>query len=176
MWKALKYLYQNRNDHKKLVLKEKLRKIKMERGDMIQKNLTKFTQCRDELGSVGVMVALDDLVNLTLLGLPKSWHSYQDSVNGRDKLLDWERLWSDLAQEEIWQSTRDRSSSKTNDDYKCALDGKAKKVKWNVSHSKSYFGQAGNKRNFSKVKCFHFPELGHYTSKCSHKKTSKKSS
>ena len=68
----------------------------MEKGDNIHKYLTKFVQHRDELGSVGIMVANDDLVSLALLGLPKSWHSYQDSVNGREKLTDWERLWLDL--------------------------------------------------------------------------------
>ena len=63
--------------------------------------LTKFTQCWDELGSVGVTVDDEDLVSLALLGLPKSWHSYQDSINGREKLPGWERLWLDLVQEEI---------------------------------------------------------------------------
>jgi hypothetical protein len=48
------------------------------------------------MGSVGIIVADDDLVSLNLLGLPKSWNSYQDFVNGREKLPDWERLWSDL--------------------------------------------------------------------------------
>jgi hypothetical protein len=62
----------------------------MEKGDTIPKYLTKFVQCRDELGSVGITVPDDDLVSLALLGLPKSWHSYHDSVNGREKLLDWE--------------------------------------------------------------------------------------
>ena len=96
MWKALTDLFQSNNDHRKLALKDKLRKIKMEKGDNIPKYLTKFFQCRDELGSVGITVADDDLVNLALLGLPKIWHSYEDSVNGREKLLDWERLWSDM--------------------------------------------------------------------------------
>ena len=81
MWKALTDLSQNNNNHRKLALKDKLRKIKMEKGDTIPKYLTKFVQCRDELGSVGIIVTADDLVSLDLLGLPKSWHSYQDSVN-----------------------------------------------------------------------------------------------
>jgi hypothetical protein len=88
MWKVLTDLFQNSSDHKKLVLKDKLRKIKMEKSDSIPKYLTKFVQCQDELGSVGITVADDDLVSLALLGLPKSWHNYQDSVNGREKLLD----------------------------------------------------------------------------------------
>jgi hypothetical protein len=62
----------------------------MEKGDSIPKYLTKFVQCRDELGSVGITVVVDDLVSLALLGLPKSWHSYQDSINGREKFPDWE--------------------------------------------------------------------------------------
>ena len=90
MWKALMNLFQSSSDHRKLVLKDKLKKIKMEKGDNIPKYFTKFVQCRDELGSVGITVVDDDLVSLALLGLPKSWHSYKDSVNGREKLSNWE--------------------------------------------------------------------------------------
>ena len=86
MWKVLMDLFQNSIDHRKLVLKDKLRKIKMEKGESIPKYLMKFVQCRDELGSVGIIVIDDDLVRLPLLGLPKSWHSYQYFVNGRGKL------------------------------------------------------------------------------------------
>ena len=68
------------------MLKDKIRKIKMEKGDTIPKYLTKFDQYRDEMGSVGITVIDDYLVSLALLGLPKSWHSYQDSVNGREKI------------------------------------------------------------------------------------------
>jgi hypothetical protein len=90
MWKVLTDLFQNSNSHRKLALKDKLRKIKMEKGNTIPKYLTKFFQCRDELGNVGITVVADDLVILALLGLPKSWNSYQDSVNGREKFPDWE--------------------------------------------------------------------------------------
>ena len=90
MWKALTDLFQSRSDQRKLALKDKSRKIKMEKGESIPKYLAKFVHCRDELGSVGVTIDEDDLVSLALLGLPKSWHSYEDSVNGREKLSRWE--------------------------------------------------------------------------------------
>jgi len=90
MWKTLKELYQNSNDQRKLALKDKLQKIKMEKGDTISTYLNKLTTCRDEFGSVGITTADDDMVSLSLLGLPKSWNNYQDSMNGRDKLSDWE--------------------------------------------------------------------------------------
>ena len=72
MWKTLKYLYQNNNNQRKLALKDKLRKIKCEKGDTISTYLNKLTTCRDELGSVGIMTVDDDMVSLALLGLPKS--------------------------------------------------------------------------------------------------------
>jgi hypothetical protein len=90
MWKVLTDLFQNSSDHRKLALKDKLRKMKMEKGNTIPKYIMKFFQCRDELGSVGIIFTIDGLVRLALLGLPKSWYSYQDSVNGREKLSDWE--------------------------------------------------------------------------------------
>ena len=72
------------------MLKDKLWKIKCEKGDTFSTYLNKLTTCRDELGSVGIMTTDDDMVSLALLSLPKSWHSYQDSVNGREKLPYWE--------------------------------------------------------------------------------------
>ena len=134
MWKALTDIFQSRSDDRKLALKDKLRKNKMEKGDSIPKYLTKFVQCRDELGSVGITVSDDDLVSLALLCLPKSWHSYQDSVNGWEKLSDWEALWSDLVQEEFRQNTRDGSSSKHDDEEDCALASKARKGKGKNFH------------------------------------------
>ena len=109
----------------------------MEKGNTIPKYIKKFFQCQVELGSIGITIDDDDLVSLALLGLPKSWHSYQDSVNGREKLPDWERLWSDLVQEEFKRNTRDGSSSKNEDEEYCALSAKEIKGKGNTSHSKS---------------------------------------
>ena len=89
-------MFQIKSDQRKLALKDKLKKIKMEKGDSIPKYLMSFVHYKDELGSVGITVDEEDLVSLALLGLLKSWHSYEDSVNGREKLPGWERLWSVL--------------------------------------------------------------------------------
>ena len=72
MWQALIDLFHNSGDHRELALKDKLQKIKMDKGDTIQKYLSRFTQCREDLGSVGTTVVEDDLIILELLGLPKS--------------------------------------------------------------------------------------------------------
>ena len=67
MWKSLKDLFQNNGDQRKLALKDKIQKIKMEAGDSFPNYFIKFTQCLDELGSVGITVAEDDMVSLSLL-------------------------------------------------------------------------------------------------------------
>eukprot|EP00253_Pinus_taeda_P035525 PITA_35525 len=159
---------------RRIILEDKLRKIKCEKGDTISTFLNKLTTCRDELASVGVTTVDDDMVSLALLGLPKSWHSYQDSVNGRDKLPDCERLWSDLMQKEIKRSRRDGSSSKHDDEENLALTYKAKKGKGKASQSKS--SQGGKKFDKSKVRLFHCNELGHYATNCPKKKSKKGSS
>ena len=143
MWKALKKLFQSRSDQRKLALKDKLIKIKMDKGESIPKYLTKFVHCKDELGSVGVTVNEEDLVSLALLGLPKSWHSYKDSVNGREKLPGWERLWLDLMQEEIRRGTRDGYSLKNEDEENLSLAAEERKGKGKKNPSKS--GAKGKK-------------------------------
>eukprot|EP00253_Pinus_taeda_P024794 PITA_24794 len=61
MWKTFKDLYQNSSDQRKLALKDKLRRIKMEKGNTISTYLNKFTTCKDELGSVGITTTDDDM-------------------------------------------------------------------------------------------------------------------
>lgn len=75
------------------------------------------------------------MVSPTLLGLPKSWHNYQDFASGREKLLDWELLWSYLVQEEFRWNTRDETYSKEVEE-EFALANKAKKAKGNKSQHK----------------------------------------
>eukprot|EP00253_Pinus_taeda_P024727 PITA_24727 len=143
------------------------------RSDTISTYLNKLTTCRDELGSVGITTTDDHMVSLALLDLPKSWHSYQDSINGREELPDWERLGSDLMQEEIRRTTRDGSSSKQDDEDNLALASKARKGKGKASQSKSNSSHGGKKFDKSKVRCFHCHEVGHYAANCPQNKSKK---
>jgi len=76
------------------------------------------------------------LVILTPLGLLKSWHNYQELVNGRDKLLDCEILWSDLVLEEIRRNTRDGVTSRSEEEEKFTFARKRKKAQ--VKRKSSY--------------------------------------
>ena len=114
------------------------------------------------------------MVMLALLGLPKSSYNYQHSVNGREKLPNWEHLWSNLVQEERRWNTKDETLSKGEDEVNFGLARKEKKGNGKKSQSKPKSNQGGKKKCLSKIKCFHFHEFKHYATKCPHKKPSKK--
>lgn len=82
----------------------------------------------------------------------------------------------DLVQEEFRWNTKAGTSSKAVNEENCALVGKAHKGKGKKSQSKGEFGQGGKKKDLLKIKCFHCHELGHYATKCPHKKVGKNSS
>lgn len=135
--------------------------------------LEQVQPCPDDPGSVSITVVENDLVSLILLVLPKSWHDYQDSVNGREYLPKWECSWSDLVQEEIRWSTKGGPSSKHDEEENYALARKAKKGKGKKFQSKVDPSQGSKKKDLLKIKCFHCHELGHYATKCPRKKAGK---
>jgi len=101
MWKALVKLYQSDNQSKKMLLREKLRSTKMEKGESVVTYLTKFTRIRDELAVVGETVDETELVRTTLNGFAKQWNVFVRGVVTQEKLPNWERLWDDFTQEEL---------------------------------------------------------------------------
>eukprot|EP00253_Pinus_taeda_P002595 PITA_02595 len=81
MWNTLKDLYQNSSDQRKLALKDKLRKIKCEKGDIISTYLNKLSTCRDELGSVGITIADDDMEEIRRSTRDGSSSKHDDEEN-----------------------------------------------------------------------------------------------
>eukprot|EP00253_Pinus_taeda_P033619 PITA_33619 len=97
MWKIMKDLYQNSSYERKLALKDKLRKIKCEKGDTISTYLNKLTTCRDELGSEEIRRSTKDhssskedeencaLVSKVKKGKEKDSHPKSSSSHGGKK-------------------------------------------------------------------------------------------
>jgi hypothetical protein len=63
--------------------------------------LTRITEIRDELASVGEKTDISELVHIVLDGFSKSWDVFVRGVVARAKLPEWQRLWDDFVQEEI---------------------------------------------------------------------------
>jgi hypothetical protein len=71
-----------------MLLREKLRSTKMAKGESVVTYLTKFTQIRDELATVGETVDETGLVRTTLNGFTKQWDVFVRGVVEREKLPD----------------------------------------------------------------------------------------
>ena len=73
MWSALTGLFQSTNENRKMVLREKVKDIKMVKGEMCMTYLTRISQVRDELVVVGVAITGPKLVRRTLNGVIAPW-------------------------------------------------------------------------------------------------------
>lgn len=168
MWKTLTELSENGMDARKLALRDKLKKICMQKNETIPHYLSRFTQSQDEIGGVGENIPSLELVSLALIGLPKYQHSYLDSINGRDKLPNLKIIWSDLVQEKIQRNIIYGVTSKVEEEENFSLVGKGKKAQ-----RKLEFSENNGKKDLSKIKCFPSHEQGNYATKCPHKKLNK---
>ena len=68
MWKALKSLYQSKNENQKMVLQERMRNTKMAKGEGVVPYLTRLKQIRDKLGVVDSKTEDEELVQTALNG------------------------------------------------------------------------------------------------------------
>ena len=79
-WTVLTNLYQNSNENRKMVLREKLKSIRMNKGENMTTYLTRITQVRDELGAIGEVIESAELVRTTLNGVAKPWAVFVELV------------------------------------------------------------------------------------------------
>ena len=96
MWESLRNLYQSSNQNKKMVLREKLRSTKMAREESVTSYLTRVSQVKDELATVGEVVDSSELIRVALNGFSKSWESFVRGIVARENMPSWERLWDDF--------------------------------------------------------------------------------
>jgi hypothetical protein len=92
MWDALINLYSNRN----MNLSDKFHGTRMTKGESETSYLTRLRWVKDELVVVGEIIPDSELVRIALKGFTKEWDVFVKCVVGRDKLLDWRKLWDEF--------------------------------------------------------------------------------
>ena len=81
---TLRNLYEKTTPSQKRNLKNKLKFLKMEKGESVASFCSKIAQIHDQLLVTGVTVEDDDLVQAIFDGLPSLWDTFLASVNGRE--------------------------------------------------------------------------------------------
>lgn len=100
MWASLIQMYQSSNENRKMVLKDKIKNIRMGKGESVTSYLTQTKQVRDELAAVGEKMEDADIVRTALNGVSKRCLMFVQAIVGRERLPHWDRLWDDFVQEE----------------------------------------------------------------------------
>ena len=83
-----------------MVLREKLKGIKMVKGEVVMSYLARISQVRDELAAVGEVVPNAELVQTALNGVSKPWVVFVEALVARENLPTWDRICDDFVQEE----------------------------------------------------------------------------
>ena len=137
MWDTLQNLFEAKNENRKMALRDKLHSIKMEKGDSVSVYLTKLTQIKDELATVGETLPESELVRIALNGFTDEWSVFVKCIVGREKLPSWSRLWDDFTQEEIREGMR--------------KNGETRNMEEDVALASRVKGKGKKKIDFNKV-------------------------
>ena len=68
----------------------------MNKDEGVASYLTRVAQVKDELVVVGEIFPDLELVRIALKGFTKKWDVFVKCIVGREKLLNWSRLWDDF--------------------------------------------------------------------------------
>ena len=150
-----------------MLLENQLRLFMMATGEEIDHFLSRLQSIRDQLTGMGVKVDDDVMVRTALNAVTEDWETFVQSLLGKADLLNWDNMWAILQQEEIREMTKRQyntgsSNVKKEEEEDAALASKRQ--------------QGRKKRDLSKIKCFHYGELGHFANNCPQKKKDKEAS
>jgi hypothetical protein len=100
MYDVLKNMFESNNTNIALALKHQLQNLKMPKDDTITTFFMNISEIRDQLSAIGETIIDRELVMITLNALPIHWEPFIQSINGREDLPQFDRLWEDCTHEE----------------------------------------------------------------------------
>ena len=108
MFKTLKNLFEHSIINVTLTLRNQQSNMNMTKSNNIASYFMRITELRDKLKSGGDNLEENDLVMTTLNGLPPSWESFIQTISGRTKLPNFDKLWAECTEEETRITTCQR--------------------------------------------------------------------
>ena len=97
-----------RSSSRRLALKEQFYSLKLAEGKGIADHLQKINLLVTQLANLGIATPDEDLVDLTLNSLPKSWSTFRQIQKGRERTPSFSELEGLLLQEELGRTLERR--------------------------------------------------------------------
>ena len=85
-------IFKVNNANQILFLKNKLKDIKMEKGESIQSYLMRLTQIKNDLLSIGEVIADRELTLIALRGLSRPWDVFTTTILNNDRIPSFDEL------------------------------------------------------------------------------------
>jgi hypothetical protein len=161
MYDALTNIFSIRNIGQVMSLKNDLRDMNMSDDDNVTSYFARIYQLRDQLQAIEEIISENELVNITLNGLPKTWDAFVASMNTKKEYPTFEKIWTCFAQEESRISAKENPKRSTM--IRHSQQGS------NISGTKKSLAP-GRKKNqekdMSRIQCFNCQKYGHYKNHC----------
>jgi hypothetical protein len=168
MYNSLTNLFSDRNIGQVMSLKNELRHMKMNDDDSITSYFVRISQLRDQLQDIAEIISENELENILLNGLPKTWDAFAASMNTRKEYPTFEELWTCCAQEESRISAKEKPQNKYDDQ---AFTARFK----NFKNTRNFGSRRkpNQEKDISEVQCFNCQKYGYYKNHCLELKKSK---
>jgi hypothetical protein len=156
-------LYEKKAPGQKRALKQKIKYLKMDKGESVASFYSRIAQIIDQLLVTCVIVDDEDLVHAIFDDLHFSWETFLYSMSKREIQPTFERLWHDCHQEEIHITTRSNPFKEEHSTL-ASIFKRNKKVTFQKGFQKKINTKCtfkGKNIDTSKIKCFNCNKLGH---------------
>ena len=147
-------------------LKNELHDMKMNDDDSITSYFVRISQLRDQIQVIEEIISENELVNIVLNGLPKTWDAFSTSMNKRKEYPTFEELWTCCAQEESRINAKEKPQNKYDDQ---AFTARFKNKRKFGSRRKT-----NQEKDILEIQCFNCQKYGHYRNQCPEIKKRKK--
>ena len=101
IWERLRDMCDIRSSSRRLSLKEQLYSLKLAKGKGIGDHLQQINLIVIQLVHLGIHTPDEDLVDITLNSLPRTWATFKQIQKGRDRVPTFPELEGLLLQEEL---------------------------------------------------------------------------
>lgn len=107
-------MFKVNNANQILFLKNKLKDIKMDRGESMQPYFMRITEIKNDLLSIREIIGDRELTLIAIGGLIRDWDVFDTTILNNDRISRFEELLARCTQEEIRMMERDKPSNRNN--------------------------------------------------------------